>query len=85
VIRIDGDANARREVFDELRAAGIGVQVHYIPVHLQPYYQRLGFRTGDFPVAESYYDSAISLPMFHGLHPEDQQEVVEVLRRILAS
>jgi len=84
VIGIDTETKTRREVFDELRSAGVGVQVHYIPVHLQPYYRRLGFEPGDFPNAEAYYESAISLPMFHGLHPEDQQEVSKILRRILS-
>jgi UDP-4-amino-4,6-dideoxy-N-acetyl-beta-L-altrosamine transaminase len=83
VIRIAGGAKTRRAVFDELRAAGIGVQVHYIPVHLQPYYRRLGFEPGDFPNAEAYYESAISLPMFHGLHPNDQRSVVDILKRLL--
>ena len=84
VIRIDQSGRSRREVFEKLRAAGVGVQVHYIPVHLQPYYRRLSFKPGDFPAAESYYESAISLPMFHGLDPDDQKSVVKILRRILS-
>ena len=83
VIRIDQPGRSRREVFEKLRAAGVGVQVHYIPVHLQPYYRRLGFKPGDYPVAESYYESAISLPIFPGLHIEDQVTVVKTLRTIL--
>ena len=84
VIQVEQPACSRRDVFEKLRAAGIGVQVHYIPVHLQPYYRRLGFKPGDFPVAESYYESAISLPMFHGLDQEDQKRVVGVLKEILS-
>ena len=58
---------SRKQVFEVLRAKGIGVNVHYIPVHTQPYYENLGFKLGDFPVAEAYYDSAISLPMYPDL------------------
>jgi dTDP-4-amino-4,6-dideoxygalactose transaminase len=57
----------RAEVFRSMREQGIGVNVHYIPVHLQPYYQALGFRAGDFPAAEAYYRGAISLPLFPAL------------------
>jgi UDP-4-amino-4,6-dideoxy-N-acetyl-beta-L-altrosamine transaminase len=70
----------RRAVFDDLRAAGIQVNVHYIPVHLQPYYARLGFRRGLFPNAERYYERAISLPLFFGLSDDDQAYVVASLR-----
>lgn len=65
----------RRAVFEALRAAGIGVNVHYIPVHLQPYYQARGFCAGQFPVAERYYAGAISLPMYSGLSDADQDTV----------
>ncbi|HLS56104.1 MAG TPA: UDP-4-amino-4,6-dideoxy-N-acetyl-beta-L-altrosamine transaminase [Zeimonas sp.] len=75
---------SRREVFDELRQAGIGVNVHYIPVHTQPWYRRLGFRAGDFPHAEAYYAQAISLPMFATLSDAQQDEVVAALRKALA-
>ncbi len=74
----------RREVFDALRQAGIGVNVHYIPVHTQPWYRRLGFRAGDFPHAEAYYAQAISLPMFATLSDAQQGEVVAALRKALA-
>lgn len=77
------DASRRREVFEALRAAGIGVNVHYIPVHTQPHYRRLGFRPGDFPEAERYYAGAISLPMFPTLTPAQQDEVVAALARVL--
>jgi UDP-4-amino-4,6-dideoxy-N-acetyl-beta-L-altrosamine transaminase len=66
----------RRAVFDALRAAGIGVNVHYIPVHLQPWYRRLGFRPGDFPNAEAYYAGALSLPLWPGLSDAMQDAVV---------
>ncbi len=61
-----------RQVFDSLRRQGIGVNIHYIPVHIHPYYQALGFKPGDFPEAERYYTEAITLPMYPGL-TEDQQ------------
>jgi len=79
------DPRRRRAVFDGLRAAGIGVQVHYIPVHLQPYYRRLGFKQGDFSVAEAYYERAISLPMYATLTDAQQDFVVEQLLRLLRS
>ncbi|WP_091189855.1 UDP-4-amino-4,6-dideoxy-N-acetyl-beta-L-altrosamine transaminase [Formivibrio citricus] len=67
----------RRPLFNALRAAGIGVNVHYIPVHTQPDFGRLGFRRGDFPYAEDYYERAISLPLYAGLSDEDQDYVIE--------
>ncbi len=74
----------RRAVFETLRAGGIGVQVHYIPVHLQPYYQALGFRPGDFPNAEAYYRGAFSLPLYPDLSHADQDTVVASLAQALA-
>lgn len=73
---------AQREVFDALRAAGILVNLHYIPVYRQPYYAGLGFEAGYCPEAELYYHEAISLPMYPGLTEEDQDTV---LRALLAS
>lgn len=76
-------SKTHKEVFDALRENGIGVNLHYIPVHLQPYYQKMGFKQGDFPNAESYYSNAISLPMFHGMTHEQQDEVISKLTLIL--
>jgi UDP-4-amino-4,6-dideoxy-N-acetyl-beta-L-altrosamine transaminase len=73
----------RRQLFDGLRAAGIGVNVHYIPVHTQPHYRRLGFLPGQFPVAEAYYAQAISLPMFPTLTDGQQGEVIAALHTLL--
>ena len=67
------------QVFSELRESGIGVNLHYIPVHTQPYYQKLGFNTGDFPQAEKYYTETISLPMFPDLSHDEQGKVVKTL------
>lgn len=78
------DATRRRAVFDAMRAAGILVNVHYIPVHTQPYYCELGFKPGDFPNAEAYYAGAISLPMYPGLTDAQQDYVVNTLRGTLA-
>lgn len=84
VIRLKKNNSAyHRQVFEGLRAEGIGVQVHYTPVHLQPYYRRLGFSDGDFPAAEKYAHSAISLPLFPGLHEHDQGLVVRFLTNLL--
>ena len=74
---------SRKEVFEALRAAGIGVNVHYIPIHLQPYYKRFGFKDGDFLQAERYYEEAISLPMYYRLSDEDQSFVIATLNEIL--
>lgn len=74
----------RGDVFAALRAAGIGVNVHYIPIHTQPYYRSLGFQRGDFPAAEAYYAQAISLPLFPAMSDEQQQHVVDTLRSILS-
>ena len=86
VIRLKTDQiqKSHKEVFDALRAANIGVNLHYIPVHLQPYYQQnLAFKVGDFPEAELYYSQAISLPMYPDLSVDEQQYVVQMLRDIL--
>lgn len=74
----------RRGAFEALRAKGIGVNVLYIPVHLQPFYRKLGFQPGDFPNAERYYDRTIAIPMFAKLMPDDQGTVIEALRHVLA-
>lgn len=74
---------SRAEVFDAMRAADIGVNVHYIPIHTQPYYARLGFRRGDFPAAERYYARTLSLPLFPSMTPAEQDRVVECLTAAL--
>jgi UDP-4-amino-4,6-dideoxy-N-acetyl-beta-L-altrosamine transaminase len=85
VIRIPGGAGRRRVVFERLRARGLGVQVHYIPVHLQPFYQARGFSEGDFPNAEKYYAGAISLPLYPDLTTAQQDEVITILKEELAA
>jgi UDP-4-amino-4,6-dideoxy-N-acetyl-beta-L-altrosamine transaminase len=73
----------RSQVFKKLIASGIGVNVHYIPIHTQPYYQDLGFKYGDFPNSEVYYESALSLPLFPSMTIKQQDKVVSVLGQIL--
>ncbi|BCT32107.1 UDP-4-amino-4,6-dideoxy-N-acetyl-beta-L-altrosamine transaminase [Pseudomonas protegens] len=80
-LQLDGLQRSHRQVFEGLREAGIGVNLHYIPVHLQPYYQALGFAQGDFPEAEHYYAEAISLPIYPGLSDSEQDYVVQQVRR----
>lgn len=82
IIRLQ-DPLRRKAVFDQLRAAGIGVNVHYIPIHTQPYYQQLGFAKGDFPAAEQFYDQIISLPLFPELSLAEQQYIADKLKNIL--
>ncbi len=74
------DENRRLAVFEALRSAGIGVNVHYIPIHTQPYYQQLGFQWGDFPHAEAFYSRIISLPLYADLTAEQQQQVALALQ-----
>ena len=83
VVRV-GAGHDRRAVFEALRARDIGVNVHYIPVYLQPYYAALGFVPGHCPGAEHYYARAISLPMYSGLTESDQARVISALRDVLA-
>ncbi len=75
----------RKTVFEALRAAGIGVQVHYLPVYLHPYYQKLGYKKGLCPNAEKFYAGEISIPLFPGITQQQQKFVADTLRRILAS
>jgi dTDP-4-amino-4,6-dideoxygalactose transaminase len=74
----------RRSVFDQLRAAGIGVNVHYIPVHTQPDFRRSALRTASLPVSEAYYARCLSLPMFPALTAPEQGRVIDALRQVLA-
>jgi UDP-4-amino-4,6-dideoxy-N-acetyl-beta-L-altrosamine transaminase len=85
VIRMDPERTnrARNDVFEILRHRQIGVNVHYIPVHLQPFYKRLGFKEGDFPNAEEYYRRAISIPMYPGLTSGEQEFVIQSIREAM--
>lgn len=79
-LKLEVMGKSHREVFEALREQGIGVNLHYIPVHTQPYYEAMGFSAEDFPKAMAYYREAISLPMFQGLTDEQQDEVVASLK-----
>jgi UDP-4-amino-4,6-dideoxy-N-acetyl-beta-L-altrosamine transaminase len=74
---------SQSEIFEALRDRGIGVQIHYIPVHTQPYYQKLGFQWGDFPIAEQYYREALSLPLYPALTEAEQDWVIRSLTEVL--
>ena len=83
VVEIHGDAEQRRGVFDHMRTKRVGVNVHYMPVYLQPYWQALGYRRGLCPNAEAYFDRAITLPLYPGLTPSEQDSVVSALAEAL--
>jgi len=78
IVRVAADRHL--QTFTALREAGVGVNLHYIPVHTQPYYRRLGFAAGDFPAAEAYYREAVSLPLYPALREAQQDEVIGKLR-----
>ncbi len=82
VIRLRNSDN-HLNVFNHLRNNGIGVNLHYMPIHIQPYYQKLGFKPSNFPEAMKYYKEAISLPMFPMLKSEKQQQVISSLIQAL--
>jgi UDP-4-amino-4,6-dideoxy-N-acetyl-beta-L-altrosamine transaminase len=82
-LKLDEISLSHKEVFEQLRENGIGVNLHYIPVHTQPYYKNLGFKQGQFPIAESYYGDAISVPLSYVMTNEQQNEVVTVLSKVL--
>ncbi|MBV7316395.1 UDP-4-amino-4,6-dideoxy-N-acetyl-beta-L-altrosamine transaminase [Shewanella sp. NIFS-20-20] len=82
IVRLD-NAERRRQVFDDMRALGIQVHVHYFPVYLQPYYQKLGFKAGLCPQAEQFYQQILTLPLFPQLSAEQQNTVVNSLKQVL--
>lgn len=84
-LQLDQISKTHRQVFEALREQGIGVNLHYIPVHTQPYYQRMGFKAGDFQESERYYAEAISLPMFQTLTEVQQDLVIAALKKVLVS
>ena len=84
-LKLDEIDKSRRQVFESLREQGVGVQIHYIPVPSQPYYKNLGFSDEDYPHGLSYYQEAISLPLFPTMTTEQQDKIVSVLSEILRS
>jgi len=83
-IELEKIEKSHAQIFQELRDNGLGVNLHYIPVHTQPYYEKMGFKQGDFPNAEHYYSRAISIPLYQGLSFEQQDEVAYILKKILS-
>ena len=82
-VRSEGLSVGRSEFFRAMRAENIGVNVHYIPVHLHPYYRdRFGYKGGEYPAAEEVYDRLISLPMFHGMTDEDVEDVINAVTKV---
>ncbi|WP_413173369.1 UDP-4-amino-4,6-dideoxy-N-acetyl-beta-L-altrosamine transaminase [Anabaena azotica] len=82
-LKVDKINKSHRQIFEELRQSGIGVNLHYIPVHTQPYYQQLGFKQGDFINSEKYYQEAISLPLYYGLTEANQNMIAKKILEIL--
>ncbi|MEO9945585.1 UDP-4-amino-4,6-dideoxy-N-acetyl-beta-L-altrosamine transaminase [Paraglaciecola sp.] len=74
----------RLDVYQKLHEMGVGVNVHYIPIHLQPYYQNLGFKDGDFPNSELFYEHALTLPLYPTLTNTEQQSVIDALIQVLS-
>lgn len=82
-LQLDKITKTHLEVFEGMREAGILVNLHYIPVHMQPYYQAMGFEVGQFPQAEQYYQEAMSIPMFPTMTEEQQDKVIATLKELL--
>ncbi len=83
LINFDKIKISKKDLFLKLQENGLHLQVHYIPVHLQPFYQKLGFKEGDFPNAEEYYKKTISLPVYYGLNDEDLSVVVKIIKQLI--
>jgi len=86
VLQIDFEkiSKTRSQVVDELKAKGIGTQVHYIPVHTQPYYKKnFGYKKGDFPVSEKYYEQALSIPLYPKMSDGDIKYIIKTLLKII--
>ncbi len=86
VVRMDKNhtPKSKQQIFEEMKARGVQLNLHYIPVHLQPYYQALGFKAGDFPVSERYYEEAFTLPLYYNLTDAQQDEIVSALKEVLS-
>lgn len=85
IVRVDFNKGkkTKKQIFAEMKAKGVCLNLHYIPVHTQPYYQNLGFKNGDFPVSEKYYEEAFTLPLYYSLTDEQQDYVVSALKEVL--
>jgi len=85
VIQLDPDRVSRRDLIARLRQQGVQAQVHYIPIHLQPYYRRLGFKPGMYPLAEAYYQKALSLPIYPKMTDEQVERVIQAVKLSLGA
>jgi dTDP-4-amino-4,6-dideoxygalactose transaminase len=84
LLNLDYLKAGRKQIFDALRAEKIGVHVHYIPLHLQPYYKKaLGYKEGDFPVAENYYARALTLPLFPRMTDDNAEDVIKAVKKVI--
>jgi dTDP-4-amino-4,6-dideoxygalactose transaminase len=82
IIRLKKNKNiTHRQLFEQFRAAGVLVNIHYIPIYRQPFYQDLGFTADEFDQAEKYYEEAISIPIFPGLTSKEQNKVVSLIKQ----
>jgi len=85
-LRLDRLRTGRKKIFEALLKANIGVQVHYIPLHLQPFYKKeFRYRKGDFPIAEKYYERALSLPLFPKMTNKEIEYVIGTVKKIISS
>lgn len=82
-LRLDATAKSHRQVFDELRTAGVGANLHYIPVYRHPFYQKMGFAPGRWPEAEAFYREAITIPLFAAMTQDQQDHVIVSLKQVL--
>ena len=85
LINVNSDVKTQRQIYDELKENKIAVNLHYIPVHRQPYYENLGFNKNDFPIAERLHQKILSIPMYPTLHNKHKEYVVEALRKVMNS
>ncbi len=86
IVLLDDSVRAgRQQIYEAMLEQGVGVNIHYMPVHLQPYYRNLGFSPGEFPVAEDYHSRAITLPLFPAMTSADQRKVIDALVRSIAT
>jgi dTDP-4-amino-4,6-dideoxygalactose transaminase len=86
VIKIQDDfakVKPRDQIYKELIQKGVGVNLHYLPVHLHPYYKNLGFYKNQYPISENYADNALSIPIFYGLTNDQQSKVIQALKIII--
>ena len=85
VVRVDFSkiSKTKNQIFAEMKEKGICLNLHYIPVHTQPYYENLGFKGGDFPNSEKYYEEAFTLPLYYSLTDEQQDHIVKSLVEVL--